>query len=63
MTRCKVATLVAVLLVSCLPAKSPSASYGDALRACDAKPSEIEWIECCVKAAQSYGRDPNFCFQ
>lgn len=53
--------LIALLLASCLPARS--AAYGDALRACDNKPSEIEWIECCVKAAESYGRDPNYCFQ
>lgn len=55
--------VLALALASCTATHAPSAAYGDALRACDAKPSEIEWIECCVKAAQSYNQDPNFCFQ
>lgn len=55
--------ILALVLVSCIPSRSPSTSYGEALRTCDTKPSEIEWIECCVAAAKSYGQDPGFCFQ
>ena len=55
--------IFALALVSCLPSRSPSASYGEALRACDTKPSETEWVECCVAVAKSYGQDPGFCFQ
>lgn len=49
------------MLAACVPARS--AAYGDALRACDSRPTELEWIECCVSAARSHGQDPNFCFQ
>lgn len=49
--------------LSCLPPRQPSVSYGEALRACDSRQTETEWVECCVAAARSYGQDPNFCFQ
>lgn len=55
--------LLALVIVSCLPARSPSASYAEELKACDKQPSEDEWVDCCVKAARAYGRDPGFCFE
>lgn len=57
------ALLLALFLASCFPPRAPSASYGEALRACDLEPSADEWANCCVNAARTYGQDPNFCFQ
>lgn len=57
------ALLLVLALASCLPARSPSADYGKDLRACDAKQTDTEWVECCVAAARAHHRDPGFCFQ